>query len=80
MKHAQEELDLEWKELQNQLNNQFGNIPDLNMVLLLIGIRELGKVKKKWTKEDKVNLMHIAVCRLLSEEGYYSLIGQDKDG
>ncbi|MBI1221909.1 MAG: hypothetical protein GC180_04825 [Bacteroidetes bacterium] len=80
MKTAREELDLRWEALQIQLHKQFGNKPDLNMVLILIGIRELGKVKQKWTKEDKVNLMHIAVCRLMSEEGYYELEGLDKDG
>ena len=55
-------------------------LPDLNMVLLLIGIRELGKVKKKYSKEEKQDLMHLAVCTLLEPEGYYSYKGLDDDG
>lgn len=77
---ALQELDIKWTQLQERLSNQFGSQPDLNMVLILIGIRELGIVKSRWTKEDKVNLMHIAVCKLLSTEGYYELEGHDKDG
>ncbi len=73
-------LEDRWKELIGQLAIQFGKEPDLNGVLLLIGIRELGQVKKRWSKEDKVNLMHIAVCKLLSQEGHYQLEGHDKDG
>lgn len=80
MKSVVEGLDQRWSELLSKLEKQFGNKPDLNLVLILIGMRELGKVKTKWGKEEKVNLMHIAVCRLLSEEGYYELEGQDADG
>lgn len=77
---ALQELEEKWTQIQERLAEQFGNQPDLNMVLILIGIRELGIVKSRWTKEDKVNLMHIAVCRLLSAEGFYELEGHDKDG
>lgn len=69
-----------WISLQMQLRGQFGKTPDLDAVLFLIGIRELGQVQEKFSKEDKVNLMHIAVCRLLSERGYYRLTGHDADG
>lgn len=77
---ATEEVKGRWKKLQQELELRFGKEPDLNAVLLLIGIREFGQLKKKWSKEDKVNLMHIAVCRLLSSQGYYELKGLDKDG
>ena len=33
-----------------------------------------------FTKEEKQDLMHIAVCRLLSYEGYYEFKGRDADG
>jgi len=54
--------------------------PDLNAVLFLIGLRELGELKKDFTKEEKQDLMHIAICRLLSQEGYYILKGIDSEG
>lgn len=52
----------------------------MNAILLIIGIRELGSLKKKFTKEEKVRLMHIAVCRLFSKSGYYELIGVNTKG
>ncbi len=75
----QEIID-KWKCIEEKLTQDFGKKPDLNGVLFLIGIRELGQLKKKFTKEEKVNLMHTAVCKLLSQSGYYRLAGVDKDG
>lgn len=69
-----------WMELRLKLKEQFGKTPDMNAILMLIGIRELGKVQDKFTKEEKQDLMHIAVCKLLSSDGYYELEGLDQDG
>lgn len=66
--------------MQVRIYRQFHKNPDLNAVLFLIGMRELGKLQDKFTKEEKQHLMHVAVCRLLSEEGYYELEGLDQDG
>lgn len=55
-------------------------LPDLNGILFLIGIQELGRWQEKFSKEEKQDLMHIAVCRLLSNEGYYRFAGRDADG
>lgn len=77
---ASEELKLKWIQLQDQLAEQFGKRPDMNAILMLIGMRELGKVLTQVKKEEKVNLMHIAVCKLFSAEGYYELKGLDDDG
>jgi len=55
-------------------------LPDLNMVLMLVGIQELGRWKKAFTKEEKQDLMHIGVCSLLSVEGYFEFVGRDADG
>lgn len=70
-----------WKVIQERLETQFGQKPDLNGVLFIIGIRELGILpEKKFSKEEKVSLMHIAVCKVLSYSGYYELKGMDQDG
>jgi len=69
-----------WLELRRKLKDQFGKAPDVNAVLFLIGIRELGLFKKKYTKEEKQDLMHIATCSILSRSGYYELKGLDQDG
>lgn len=76
------ELDFEWLRIQHKIKDQLkiDKLPDLNAVLFLIGIQELGRWRKTWTKEEKQDLMHIAVCRLLSTEGYYDFVGRDADG
>jgi hypothetical protein len=75
------ELDRKWNHLLEQLNTILGKKPkDLNAVLFLIGVQELGKGKKQFSKEEKQDLMHIGICKVLSLSGYYELEGLDKDG
>ncbi len=73
------ELDFEWLRVQHivQKSMRREQLPDLNTVLFLIGIQELGRWKKGFSKEEKQDLMHIAVCRLLSYEGYFEFVGRD---
>ena len=74
-------IDKSWEDLLNQLQVLVGKRPsDMNAVLFLIGMQELGNGPKRFSKEAKQDLMHIAVCRLLSQSGYYSFDGYDKDG
>src|ERR1043165_2902632 len=73
-------LHQRWLELRKKLRNQFGKAPDMNAILMLIGINELGKVQQKFEKEEKQDLMHIATCMLLSRLGYYEKEGVDGDG
>jgi len=49
-------------------------------ILFLIGVQELGGLKEKYTKEQKQDLMHVAVSTLLSASGFYELEGADEDG
>ena len=77
------DLDLErnWQKLRVSLKDIIGRKPkDLNAVLFLIGVQELGKGTMEFTKEQKQDLMHIAICKILSYSGYYELEGLDEDG
>ena len=74
------ELKTEWEALIKKLEEQFGEIPDVQTILFLIGVQELGRGYQKFSKEEKQDLMHIATCKLLSQWGYYELEGLDKDG
>ncbi len=74
------EVNTKWKFILTKLEEQFGKRLDMNAILLIIGIRELGTLKSKFTKEEKVRLMHIAVCRLFSKSGYYELAGVNQKG
>lgn len=77
------DLDLErqWNKLIDELSKILDKRPkDLNGVLFVIGVQELGRGAKNFSKEEKQDLMHIAICKVLSQAGYYELIGSDKDG
>ena len=77
------DLDLEkrWSKLLLGLKDTIGKKPaDLNGVLFLIGVQELGQGNKIFTKEQKQDLMHIAVCKVLSYAGFYELDYVDQDG
>ena len=76
------EFEFEWLRVRHLVKEVFGrdSLPDLNAILFVIGIQELGQWPGAFTKEEKQDLMHIAVCRLLSYEGYYALEGRDADG
>ena len=66
------ELQINWVKLVSRLEQLLGKRPkDLNGVLFLIGVQELGNGKQNFSKEEKQDLMHIAICRLLEPFGYY---------
>lgn len=63
-----------------KVSDQFGEELDMKGILFLIGVDELGKGPQKFKKDEKVNLMHVAICKLLEPYGYYSYEGMDEDG
>lgn len=75
-------LDFEWLQVRHTVKDALGKdeLPSMNAVLFMVGIQELGRWKKQYTKEEKQDLMHIAICRLLSYDGYYEFAGRDADG
>lgn len=76
------ELDFKWLELRHKLKEVTVSetLPDLRAILLLIGIQEYGRIKENFTKEEKQDLMHIAACTLLEQQGYYVFAGRDEEG
>jgi len=76
------QLDFKWLEVRHYVKDSLSRteLPDLNGILFMIGIQELGRWQEKFTKEEKQDLMHIAVCRLLSIDGFYEFAGRDADG
>ncbi|HEU4553079.1 MAG TPA: hypothetical protein VFS25_09600 [Chitinophaga sp.] len=74
------DFEQQWNRVITRLTERFGKKPNMEAILFLIGVQELGQMKKKYTKEQKQDLMHIATCTLLSQSGYYELAGYDKDG
>ena len=80
-KHQEGLLEQEWDLLLDRMEEMIGKRPaDLHGVLFLIGVRELGKGIQQFTKEQKQDLMHIAICKVLSLAGFYELEGLDEQG
>ena len=77
---ANDDLQARWWNLEAKMVERFGKKPDLEGILFLIGIQEFGDIRGKFTKEQKQDLMHIAVCHLLSQSGYYEMEIVDEDG
>jgi hypothetical protein len=76
-----ENFEERWIQVEFMLRDRFEKVPDMEAILFLIGVNELGGIPtKKFTKEQKQDLMHVAVCSLLSRRGYYEFIARDDDG
>lgn len=73
------QIEVKYKELLADLEKTFGGGMDLQSVIFLIGVQELGKGYKKFSKRQKLELMHVAVCTVLEPFGFYKTIGRDKD-
>jgi len=74
-----DDLQTRWWGLEAKLVERFGKKPDMETVLFLIGIQEFGGATEKFTKEQKQDLMHVAVCSLFMQSGFYEIEGYDVD-
>ena len=75
-------LKQQWNEVVVIISNRFadGEELDLDAIIYIIGLQELGKISLNIQKDEKINLMHIAICRLLEPYGYYEFDFFDEDG
>jgi len=66
-------LKARWEEIVQRLSNTFTEGETLNVdgIIYLIGVQELGQIGRSYAKDEKVDLMHIAICKLLEPFGYY---------
>ncbi len=75
------QINIKWKALQERIAADFDSeMPDVKVMLFLIGVQELGQGPGKFSKRQKEELMHIANCKLFSMMGFYELEGLDQDG
>ena len=81
LKHVDLAFEKRWRDLIKRLTERFDSgTLDLNATLFLIGVQELGQHAREFKKDEKVNLMHIAICVVLMPYGYYQELGRDPDG
>lgn len=77
-----EQLKERWETVVTKLSAKFadGDRLDLDAIIYLIGMQELGQLDRKFKKDHKLDLMHIAICKLLTPYGYYEFDFVDEDG
>lgn len=80
MQQLNDDLQIRWLKLRIKLKEKFGIKPEMDGILFLIGVQELGAGQQEYTKEQKQDLMHIAVCTVLTQSGFYILEGRDEEG
>ncbi|MDC0204624.1 hypothetical protein OAJ65_02390 [Flavobacteriales bacterium] len=74
------DLDKNWNRLLEKLEVQFDQEMTLKGVLYLIGVQELNLGIKQYEREEKVNVIHVAVCKILTPFGFYKFDRIDEDG
>jgi len=76
------QLKERWDLIVDKLSNQFadGDVLDLDAIIYLIGVQELGQLDRAFKKDHKLDLMHIAICKLLMPYGYYEFDYVDEEG
>lgn len=77
-----EQLKERWDILVEKLSKQFadGDTLDLDAIIYLIGVQELGQLHRVYKKDHKLDLMHIAICKLLTPYGFYEFDFVDDHG
>ena len=76
------DLSGKWESILNILSDEFnkGDDLDIESVIYLIVVHEFWNPNMKFNKDQKIDIMHIAICRLLEPYGFYEFDYVDKDG
>ena len=73
-------FEQEWQDAMKFFESKFGEGLDIDSILFLIGMQELGHGVREFSKDEKMDVMHIAVCSLLEPYGYWEYQGRDEQG
>jgi len=60
----------DWDKARFFFESKFGKGIDLEGMLFLIGVREMGLGLQSFSKQEKMELIHIALCSLLEPKGF----------
>ncbi|WP_238784753.1 hypothetical protein [Blattabacterium cuenoti] len=78
-----QEFYINWNKVISYIQNNFyiDRKIDVIGIVFLIGIQELGKGGNiPLHRIDRIDILHIAICRILQPFGYYIFVGRDKEG
>ncbi|MEZ7901780.1 MAG: hypothetical protein QMC21_03200 [Flavobacteriales bacterium] len=74
------EFEKKWRDLLVEVSKEMDEPLDMQSLIFMIGVQELNQGYVKLSKNQKLDVMHIAICVLLEPYGYYSYTGHDDDG
>ena len=74
------ELESKWRKTIQKISKNFDEQLDIQAILFLIGLQELNIDIEKLTKDQKIEVIHVGLCTILSPYGYYTKMGFDNDG
>ncbi len=74
------DVELRFQKVKAELEKKFGEGMDVQAILFLIGVNELGMGYKEFSKQEKTDLLHVAICTLLEPYGYYKFEKYDNEG
>ena len=79
---SQKTLKEKWEDILIMLSEKFADGEKIGVegVLFLIGVQELGHGYKNFSKEEKQDILHVALCTILEPFGYYKFEGIDEQG
>ncbi|MEN8137596.1 MAG: hypothetical protein ABFR62_04110 [Bacteroidota bacterium] len=79
---SEDQLNEKWEKVKKFFSDKFveGENVDVETILYLVGVQELGNGQTKFEREEKVELMHMATCKLLEPFGYFEFTVKDPDG
>ena len=73
------DVELRFQNVKKELEQNFGEGMDVQALLFLIGVNELGIGYKDFSKSEKTDLLHVAICTLLEPYGYYEYEKRDEE-
>ncbi len=74
------DINIEWVKVQLMVRKKFDEVLDVQSILFIIGLQELGMNFQELKKEQKLDVIHIGVCSVLLPFGYYKKLGLDNEG
>jgi hypothetical protein len=73
------DIEIRFRKLKTHLEKDFGEDMDVQAILFLIGVDEVGLGYQNYSKQQKTDLIHVAICTILEPSGYYEFEGRDEE-
>jgi len=73
-------LNYRWEIFLHKVSQHFKVTANTEFLLFMIGIQEHGQGFKTYSKQEKMDLITLARCRLLTQSGFMTQTGVDNDG